>query len=195
MIIKEPWERKLDAHFKRNISPYSMDSENTDMLVLGYQEDGQNKTSYAYDKVHGHEEIRELREEDLCSVSHTPDNVNSHPQKNMKKYFSCSLLSKTDNYASREHLSVLPRRPFAPKSAADLKIGDLVKFSRPGGKISKGTVLYKGPLPGREEVYLGVELEGDLGKHDGVFQGTRYFLCKSSKGVFVNFSKVIMAWS
>lgn len=74
-------------------------------------------------------------------------------------------------------MSVLPRRPFAPKSSADLKLGDLVKFSHPGGKISKGTVQYRGPLPGREEVYLGVELEGgDLGKHDGVFQGTRYFL-------------------
>lgn len=80
-------------------------------------------------------------------------------------------------FCFRPYLPVLPRRPFAPKSVADLNLGDLVKFSRPGGKISNGTIQYKGHLPGREEMYLGVELQGDeLGKHDGIFQGTRYFL-------------------
>ncbi|KAM5179588.1 uncharacterized protein ACMZJ9_000309 [Mantella aurantiaca] len=194
VIIKEPWERKLEENFTRNASPYSMDSENTDFLVLGYQ-DGQGTTSHAHINESRHEDIQELREDDLRSTSHIPDNVISHPQQNGKNYLTCSPFSKTANNI-RQNPSVLPRRPFAPKSAADLKLGDLVKFSRPGGKISKGTVQYKGLLPGREEMYLGVELEGgDLGKNDGVFQGTRYFLCKPNKGVFVNFSKVIMAWS
>ncbi|XP_077338695.1 uncharacterized protein LOC143983179 [Lithobates pipiens] len=190
-IIKEPWERNLEEHFTRNTSPYSVYSENTDILVQGYQ-DGQGITLHANTNGGGHEEIQELREDGLCSASHLPDNVISHSQQYGNNDYS--PFSKTVN--KRQHLSVLPRRPFAPKSAADLKLGDLVKFSHPGGKISKGTVQYKGPLPGREEVYLGVELEGgDLGKHDGVFQGTRYFLCKPNKGAFVNFSKIIMAWS
>ncbi|XP_043557452.1 centrosome-associated protein 350-like [Chiloscyllium plagiosum] len=90
---------------------------------------------------------------------------------------------------------VLPRRPFAPRSIADLKIGHLVKFSRPAGKISKGLIKYLGHLPGRQEAYLGVELEGDeVGRHNGTFEGVRYFICKLNKGVFVNFNKVIMAW-
>lgn len=73
--------------------------------------------------------------------------------------------------------TALSRRPFAPRSVSDLKIGNLVKFSRPKGKISKGTVKYVGPLFGREEDYLGIELEDNQeGKHDGIFQGTRYFL-------------------
>nr|XP_028583273.1 uncharacterized protein LOC114596189 isoform X3 [Podarcis muralis] len=91
--------------------------------------------------------------------------------------------------------AVLSRRPFAPRSVTDLKVGNLVKFSCPAGKISKGTVKYLGPLLGREEDYLGIELEGDqIGRHDGTFQGTRYFLCAPNKGVFVNFSKIIIAW-
>ncbi|RXM31941.1 Glycerol kinase [Acipenser ruthenus] len=77
----------------------------------------------------------------------------------------------------RSPLVVLPRRPFAPHSIADLKVGSLVKFSWPGGKISKGTVKYLGSLPGRQEIYLGVELEGnEVGKHDGTFEGIRCFL-------------------
>ncbi|XP_073470936.1 uncharacterized protein [Aquarana catesbeiana] len=191
-IIKEPWERNLEEHFTRNTSPYSLYSENTDILVQGYQ-DGQCKTLHANTNGGGYEEIQELREDGLCSASHIPDNVISQSHQYGNNDYS--PFSKAVNN-KRQHSSVLPRRPFAPKSAADLKLGDLVKFSHPGGKISKGTVQYKGPLPGREEVYLGVELEGgDLGKHDGVFQGTRYFLCKPNKGAFVNFSKIIMAWS
>ncbi|XP_040192430.1 uncharacterized protein LOC120926512 isoform X2 [Rana temporaria] len=192
VIIKEPWERNLEEHFTRNTSPYSMYSENTDILVQGYQ-DGQGKTLHANVNGGGHEGIQEMREDGLCSTSHIQDNVISQSQQYGNNDYS--PFSKTVNN-KRQHVSVLPRRPFAPKSAADLKLGDLVKFSHQGGKISKGTVQYRGPLPGREEVYLGVELEGgDLGKHDGVFQGTRYFLCKPNKGAFVNFSKIIMAWS
>ncbi|XP_060688982.1 uncharacterized protein LOC132820729 isoform X2 [Hemiscyllium ocellatum] len=75
---------------------------------------------------------------------------------------------------------VLHRRPFAPRSIADLKIGHLVKFSRPAGKISKGLIKYLGHLPGRQEAYLGVELEGDeVGRHNGTFEGVRYFICFS----------------
>jgi hypothetical protein len=32
------------------------------------------------------------------------------------------------------------------------------------------------------------------GKHDGIYQQKRYFQTKPNKGVFVSFSKVVMAW-
>jgi len=44
-------------------------------------------------------------------------------------------------------------------------LNDVVKFSRPGGKISKGTVKYIGLLPDKREQYLGLELE-DEGRFD-----------------------------
>ena len=85
-----------------------------------------------------------------------------------------------------------------PQCVDDIRIGDLVKFSRPGGKISKGVVKYIGPLSERNETYFGLELDSEgiylllkycisqekilidsfhliEGKHDGVFLNKRYF--------------------
>ena len=58
----------------------------------------------------------------------------------------------------------LPRRAFAPRSPADLKLGYSIKFTRPGGRLSRGTVKYIGHLPTRNEIFIGVELDG-YGKH------------------------------
>lgn len=51
------------------------------------------------------------------------------------------------------------KRPFVPQKANDIQIGDVIKFSRPGGKISRGIVKYIGPLPDRTDTYLGLELD------------------------------------
>ncbi|XP_078617922.1 uncharacterized protein LOC144885727 isoform X2 [Branchiostoma floridae x Branchiostoma japonicum] len=96
--------------------------------------------------------------------------------------------------SSTPNLSVPSRPPFVPRSPGDVQVGYKCKFSRPGGKISKGSVMYVGHLPGRSEAYLGVELDSEDGKHDGVYNGQRFFVCKPNKGVFVSFNKVIMVW-
>ena len=57
--------------------------------------------------------------------------------------------------------SFSPRRPYAPSSINDIRLNDLIKFSRPGGKISKGIVKYIGSLPGKSDHYLGLELEDE----------------------------------
>ena len=59
--------------------------------------------------------------------------------------------------------SFSPKRPYAPSSINDIRLNDLIKFSRPGGKISKGVVKYIGSLPDKSDQYLGLELE-DEGK-------------------------------
>ncbi|XP_046553902.1 uncharacterized protein LOC124263354 isoform X3 [Haliotis rubra] len=86
-------------------------------------------------------------------------------------------------------------RPFAPRTPGDMKLDDVVKFSRQGGKLSQGMVKFIGHLPGRSDVYLGVELDKEEGKHDGTFEAIRYFKCKPNKGVFVAFNKIVMAWA
>ena len=48
-----------------------------------------------------------------------------------------------------------------PIKSDDIRYGDVVKFSRPGGKISKGVVKYIGPLPDRNDVYYGLELDSE----------------------------------
>ncbi|XP_062567989.1 uncharacterized protein LOC134230238 isoform X3 [Saccostrea cucullata] len=86
-------------------------------------------------------------------------------------------------------------KPFSPRSPGDINLEDVVKFSRAGGKLSQGSVKFVGHLPGRSDAYLGVELDKEDGKHDGKFEGMRYFRCKPNKGVFVAFNKVVMAWT
>ncbi|XP_042715024.2 uncharacterized protein LOC101945954 isoform X4 [Chrysemys picta bellii] len=145
------------------------------------------------------EEIPEPCDDDLSAVSqqHRTHHRNSlqHDTDVTGSLSATDTCSKSATSRTPVGKVVLPRRPFAPRNVTDLKVGNLVKFSRPAGKISKGTIKYLGHLLGREDVYLGVELEGsEEGKHDGTFQGTRYYLCKPNKGIFVNFSKVIMAW-
>ncbi|XP_063813211.1 uncharacterized protein LOC135050849 isoform X2 [Pseudophryne corroboree] len=190
--MKEPWNSKHEEHFKRNSSPYSLNSENTEVLIMA-SEDDFRRSSHADTSGGAWEEIHGLSDDD--DLSSFRENILPNTLHSSKTSLHSAASSKTAA-GKRPHLDVLPRRPFAPKSVADLKLGNFVKFSRPGGKISKGTVQYKGHLPGREELYLGVELEGgELGKHDGIFQGVRYFLCKPNKGVFVNFRKIIMAWT
>lgn len=50
-------------------------------------------------------------------------------------------------------------RPFAPRTPGDINIEDVVKFSRQGGKLSQGKIKFVGHLPGRSDIYLGVELD------------------------------------
>ncbi|CAF1028787.1 unnamed protein product [Didymodactylos carnosus] len=55
----------------------------------------------------------------------------------------------------------LHKRPYAPTTISDIDLNDVVKFSRPGGKISQGVVKYIGTLPGKFDLYLGLELEDE----------------------------------
>lgn len=48
-----------------------------------------------------------------------------------------------------------------PQNENEISLGNIVKFARPGGKISKGMVKYIGPLPERNEVYFGLELDSE----------------------------------
>ena len=60
-----------------------------------------------------------------------------------------------------ESFSTLGKRPFAPRTASDIHVHDIVKFARQGGRICRGLVKFIGHLPGRNDTYLGVELDKD----------------------------------
>ncbi|XP_062906963.1 uncharacterized protein LOC134348073 isoform X2 [Mobula hypostoma] len=185
----------------------SIDSNNTEALLASCNDvtNGQLINSNIHQNSGSMLDLDGLSEDDTS----LPNQNNPHQQFQIA-HCSCSnlcqpMISPSDfrsscldrNKTSRSLVdkAALRRRPFAPRSIADLSIGHLVKFSRPAGKIGKGVIKYLGHLPGRQEAYIGVELEGtEIGQHNGTFEGVRYFMCKKNKGVFVNFSKVIMAW-
>jgi len=71
------------------------------------------------------------------------------------------------------------KRPFVPIKPEDIRPGNYIKFSRPGGKISKGSVKYIGPLPERSDVYFGLELDSE-----GAINFSCNFHCVSIFNVF-----------
>ena len=79
----------------------------------------------------------------------------------LNTYQSGKWLYPSDNHNASFSLNSLTQglRPFAPRSAQDLQINDVIKFSRQGGKLSQGTIKFIGHLPGRGDIYLGVELD------------------------------------
>ncbi|XP_063715820.1 putative leucine-rich repeat-containing protein DDB_G0290503 isoform X2 [Symsagittifera roscoffensis] len=125
----------------------------------------------------------------------------SSPQKyvDMKRYSSSqlsnSLNSKCGSNTNLKKSSLDAPKFYLPKVPSDARKGDRVKFSRKGGKVSHGIIKYAGKLPGRNDYYLGVELEAGAGKHDGTYQGKRLFTCEFRKGAFVSFDKIILCYN
>lgn len=86
-------------------------------------------------------------------------------------------------------------QPYLPKFPRDLKHNYLVKVITSEGRIVVGRVRYSGPVTGRSEPHVGVELPVDSGVSDGTFLGHRYFDCEPDHAIFVPFKKVVLAWS
>ncbi|KAL4657555.1 centrosome-associated protein 350-like isoform X1 [Arapaima gigas] len=104
-------------------------------------------------------------------------------------------LSNYKNVPSVGSSRSTPHRAFVPHSHLDLQIGHRVRVLLPSGRISTGTVRYLGPLGGREDFYMGVELElPEQGLQDGIHEGQSYFKCKPGHGAFVAFNKLLVAW-
>ncbi|KMQ89648.1 hypothetical protein RF55_10699 [Lasius niger] len=76
----------------------------------------------------------------------------------------------------------------------DLKLDHLVKVISPEGRVLQGRVRYVGPVPGREDAHVGVELPYVNGSSDGTFHGRRFFDCEPDRAIFVPFKKVVLAW-
>ncbi|KAI0983483.1 hypothetical protein GJ496_010086, partial [Pomphorhynchus laevis] len=53
-----------------------------------------------------------------------------------------------------------------------------------------GIVKYIGPTKIREGIWVGVELNDPVGKHNGNAKGIQYFVCKPNHGVFVRPDKL-----
>ena len=65
--------------------------------------------------------------------------------------------------------------PFAPTSSDDIQLGMEVLITRARGQIGRGIVKYVGPLPGRRDTYIGIELGPDQGKKTKFTTGKKLF--------------------
>lgn len=114
--------------------------------------------------------------------------INHLGRKDFSSTDDSSILSPRQNHSPSF------RQPFCPTYLNQINIGMKVSITRANGRLSRGTVRWLGLLPRHTGDYIGVELESESGKHDGKYDGVRYFRCKEDRGVFVKFSKIVMAW-
>ncbi|CAH0773829.1 unnamed protein product [Bemisia tabaci] len=86
-------------------------------------------------------------------------------------------------------------RPFIVKSPYELKLNQLVKVITQEGRIVNGKVKYVGPIKGKTDTWVGVQLDFPITSGtNGAIQDNRYFECEEHCGVFVPFKKVVLAW-
>eukprot|EP01062_Namystynia_karyoxenos_P045466 TRINITY_DN3375_c1_g1_i1.p1 TRINITY_DN3375_c1_g1~~TRINITY_DN3375_c1_g1_i1.p1 ORF type:complete len:832 (+),score=275.72 TRINITY_DN3375_c1_g1_i1:84-2498(+) len=69
--------------------------------------------------------------------------------------------------------------------AAAEAVGSRVSVLRQGAGLFLGTVRYCGQCDFAPGVWVGVELDGEDGRHDGAVHGRRYFTCPPARGIFV----------
>ncbi|KAF1951074.1 hypothetical protein CC80DRAFT_597707 [Byssothecium circinans] len=68
----------------------------------------------------------------------------------------------------------------------DFEVGDVVKTAN----NRQGTVRYIGPVTGKPDTWVGLELDGPEGKNNGIVQGERYFDCAPLHGIFTKVSDI-----
>jgi len=80
------------------------------------------------------------------------------------------------------------------KEKAEIRIGDRVHVKEVmPGRGAKGVVRFIGSVDFVDDMstWFGVELDVELGRHDGTVQGVRYFAAGRDRGVFVTASKLL----
>ena len=77
---------------------------------------------------------------------------------------SASYSSNSSLLTTTTHQPKVFTKPFAPTSSDDIQLGMDVLVTRSRGQIGRGKVKYVGPLPGRRDTYIGIELGPGQGK-------------------------------
>lgn len=78
-------------------------------------------------------------------------------------------------------------------SLADLPaIGSRCEIQLDSGFSKRGTVRYCGETRFKQGLWVGVEYDEPVGKHDGTVQGFEYFKCPHKHGAMVRPNKVVI---
>ena len=71
-------------------------------------------------------------------------------------------------------------------NANQYEVGDCVSINNK----YYGVIKYIGPIDGKEDMWVGLELDRPVGKNSGVYKNKRYFDCKSNCGIFIKYDKI-----
>jgi len=100
------------------------------------------------------------------NVRSSPYDVGHHSTSS-SSYSTKSLTTTPDHSAATASYTGTKQftKPFAPRSISEIQVGMTVLVARPREGTGRGVVKYIGPLPGRKDVYIGVELGPGQGEH------------------------------
>ncbi|XP_078375566.1 uncharacterized protein LOC144658931 isoform X2 [Oculina patagonica] len=113
--------------------------------------------------------------DEYTSSYHVKSSPYSHSLRDVGQHSTSSSSYSTDSQSltttpyhsavATSHTSTkLLTKPFAPTSSSDIQLGMEVLVTRSRGQIGRGIVKYVGPLPGRKEMYIGIELRPGQGE-------------------------------
>ncbi|XP_053323015.1 kinesin-like protein KIF13A isoform X1 [Spea bombifrons] len=129
-----------------------------------------------------------------CDIS--VQNIIEDSDQNLNCLRDSALSNKPQSQSSEDHLLEKNHMDLSDcednpshSSPCILAVGDQVCI----GDNKFGTVRYIGRVDFAQGVWVGVELHGQLGKHDGTVKGREYFRCKPKYGVFVRPSRLTKA--
>ena len=100
-----------------------------------------------------------------------------------------AIKAQLDEYQGSIDARVVEKVHSAITSLKGVCVGDRCEVNTEGCR-GNGTVGYAGRVDGKEEFYLGIDLDEASGRNDGLVQGRRYFQCAQGHGVFVPPDKV-----
>ena len=107
--------------------------------------------------------------DDYSSSQHVKSSPYSQPLRDVSRHSTSSSSYSTNStlLTTTSHQPTSTKvftKPFAPKSSSDIQLGMEVLVTRSRGQIGRGKVKYVGPLPGRQDIYIGIELGPGQGK-------------------------------
>jgi tubulin-specific chaperone B len=198
----EEVKRKLAFHCGSNASTMSLQLKNRDDKLVAQMSDDARKFGY-YSPQNGF--ILHVIDADpysasangwLEDVSKVPKYVMSDAdydkRENTYRKYKESKLAKDPNWTLERELAERQGRPapmqsdlaeYTAEAASHIAVGDRCEVA-PGGR--RGTVRFVGPvdaLPGG--VWIGVEYDEPLGRHNGSIGGKACFQCPPQHGAFV----------
>ncbi|KFB38934.1 hypothetical protein ZHAS_00006256 [Anopheles sinensis] len=106
------------------------------------------------------------------------DSLRSFLKKNKLGKYNEEEMSKLEEERKRQEEE-------EEKKVAETAIGARCRVTTKGQPTRLGTIMYKGPLDGKQGKFFGVKFDEPLGVNDGSVNGKRYFECGPKYGSFV----------
>ncbi|KAJ3411127.1 hypothetical protein HDV05_002691 [Chytridiales sp. JEL 0842] len=174
----------LQDMFRLQVSdtnPHRVKGQYTDVSMVEKYEMPEEEYEKRNDSVRAFKQRMKLgRFSDAASTASSTASANTDTDENMQL---ASQIKINDRCLVSPDTAVRPSASSSCCSAGSCASGG-------GGLEKRGTVKYVGFTKFKPGIWVGVEYDEPLGKHDGTVEGEKYFECRKGHGAFVRPAKV-----